>query len=122
VNFGCGINAMKRDMELIRKILIAIEDHPNPQGFVPLHFDGYSDNDVSYQIKLLADHGLIEASNCSSMRDFCWRAKRLSWDGHDFIEAIRDDTRWNKAKNWVVEAGKTVTIETLKLAVKALFQ
>jgi len=113
---------MKRDMELIRKILVAIEDHPKAQGSIPLHFDDYSDYDVSYHVKLLADHGLIEASDCSTMRDFCWQAKRLSWDGHDFIDAIRDDSRWKSAKRWVLDAGKTLTIETLKLAVKALFQ
>jgi hypothetical protein len=50
---------MKRDMELIRKILVAMEDHPKAQGIVPLEIDGYSDYDVSYQIKLLADNGLV---------------------------------------------------------------
>jgi hypothetical protein len=112
---------MKRDMELIRKILVAIEEYPNPLGFIPLTFDGYSDQDVSYHVQLLASNGLIEATDCSTMRGFSWRAKRLNWDGHDFIEAIRDDSRWKRAKEWVVETGKTLSIESLKLAVKTLF-
>ena len=68
---------MKRDMELIRMILLAIEDHPEPMGWVPLEFDGYSDEQVSYQVKLLADQGLIEATDCTSNAGFSWRAKRL---------------------------------------------
>ncbi len=112
---------MKRDMELIRKILIAIVDHPEPMGWVPLEFEGYSDQNVSYQVKLLADQGLIEATDCSSQIIFAWNAKRLTWDGHDFIKAIRDEERWSKAKRWVADAGKILTLETLKQAVSHLF-
>jgi len=32
---------MKRDMELIRKILITIEESDKTQGEIPLKFDGY---------------------------------------------------------------------------------
>lgn len=112
---------MKRDMDLVRKILVAIEEYPEPRGGVPLTFEGYSDQDVSYHVKLLAEHGLIEAIDCSTRGEFEWIAKSLVWDGHDFIEAIRDDTRWSKAKKWVADTGKVLTLESLKLAVKALF-
>ncbi len=112
---------MKRDMELIRKILVAMEDHAKTTGLVALQFDGYSDDEVSYHVKLLADHGLIEATDCSTSYGFCWRARSLRWGGHDFIEAIRDESRWNSVKKWVMDAGKILTIETLKEAVKALF-
>jgi DNA-binding transcriptional ArsR family regulator len=112
---------MKRDMELIRKILVSMEAHAKTMGFVALQFDGYSDDEVSYHIKLLADHGLIEATDCSTQYGFCWRARRLRWEGHDLIEAIREESRWNSLKKWVTDAGKILTIETLKEAVKALF-
>ena len=112
---------MKRDMELIRRILVAIEDHPESMGRVPLAFDGYTHQVVSYQVKLLHDQGLIEAVDLSSRGDLSWCATRLTWDGHDFIEAIRDDERWSKVKNWVSDAGKILTIETLKQAVTQLF-
>jgi len=112
---------MKRDMELVRLILLKIEEHPHAMGFVPLEFEGVPDDVVSYHVKLLADHGIIEATNASSLRGICWRAKRLTWDGHDFIEAIREESNWSRAKKWVLDAGKLVTIETLKLAVKSIF-
>lgn len=47
--------------------------------------------------------------------------QRLSWDGHDFIEAIRSDTNWQKAKDFVSKAGKVVTMETIQIAVQRLF-
>ena len=73
---------VKRDMELIRKILVAIEDYPHATDTIPLQFEEYCDTDVSYHIKLLADQGLIEATDCSTQHRFCWRAKRLTWNGH----------------------------------------
>ena len=112
---------MKRDMELIRKILVAVEDHPEPDGSVPLRFDGYSDQEVSYHVKLLSDQGLIEATDCRSLQDFSLKARSLTWGGHDFVEAIRDDTRWNKVKKWVLDAGKILTLETAIEAAKTLF-
>jgi len=112
---------MKRDMELVRKILVAIEDFPHLGRLVPLQFDGVTDDAISYHVKLLYEHGLIDAMNASTLEGIDWRAKGLSWDGHDFIEAIRDESRWTKVKAWVVDAGKVLTLETLKLGVKSLF-
>ncbi len=30
-----------------------------------------------------------------------WRAKRLTWEGREFLEESRDNTRWKKAKEEV---------------------
>lgn len=108
-------------MELIRKILIALEDTEITQGWVPLSFDGYSEELISYQIKILAEKHIISAENVSNQTGFKWHAKSLIWNGHDYIDAIRDDTRWQKVKEWVKTAGKVLTLETMKEAVKALF-
>ncbi|MHC4098630.1 MAG: DUF2513 domain-containing protein [Planctomycetota bacterium] len=112
---------MKRDMELIRKILITLQDSNQTQGSIPLKFDGYSDDQISYHVKILAEQGIIAANNCSSMKNFAWRAKGLTWEGHDYIDAIRDEARWQKVKEWIKSTGKILTMETLKQAVKELF-
>jgi len=112
---------MKRNMELIRKILITIEESDVTQGWVPLDFEEYPDDEVSYHVKILFERGIIDATNCSSMNSFSWKAKCITWDGHDFIEAIRDDGRWEEVKDWIKSAGKNLTIETIIIAVKALF-
>ena len=112
---------MKRDMELIRKILITLEDSDQTQGQIPLKFDGYSEDEISYHVKILDEQGIITATNCSSMKNFEWRATGLTWEGHDYIAAIRDEARWQKVKEWIKSTGKILTIETLKQAVKELF-
>jgi DNA-binding transcriptional ArsR family regulator len=112
---------MKRDMELIRKILVVLEDSQQTQGVIPLEFEGYTDDQVSYHVKILAEQGIIEATDCSARREFAWRARGLTWDGHDYIDAIRDDRRWQKVKEWVKRAGKILTMETMKMAIRDLF-
>jgi hypothetical protein len=39
---------MKRDMDLIRSILIAIEDRDNPNTLLPMKIDGYTEKQVNY--------------------------------------------------------------------------
>ncbi|MBS3776710.1 MAG: DUF2513 domain-containing protein [Bacteroidales bacterium] len=51
----------------------------------------------------------------------CWIATGLTWAGHDYIEAIKDDKRWQKVKEWIRNSGKILTLETIKQAVQALF-
>ena len=50
----------------------------------------------------------------------------LSYDGHQFLDAARSDTVWQKAKSWTQKTTGTLTLEGLKLAlphvVKALIQ
>ena len=46
---------------------------------------------------------------------------RLTWEGHNFIDAIRDDGSWQKVKDWIKEAGKILTIEILKKAISTRF-
>jgi Hypothetical protein (DUF2513) len=39
---------------------------------------------------------------------------RLTWDGHEFLDAARDDTRWQKAKRYIVEKGSGLSFEVLQ--------
>ena len=57
---------MKRDMDLIRAILMQLEDSEDMAGWVPLHLPKWEDHFVSYHVKMLAQGGLIEAHNDST--------------------------------------------------------
>ncbi|MFW6046685.1 MAG: DUF2513 domain-containing protein [Candidatus Woesearchaeota archaeon] len=112
---------MKRDMELVRKILIKLEYESKPIELIPPHIDGYSEEQVSYHYKLLTENGIIEAIDCTTDDGFEWQARGLTWQGHDYIDAIRDENRWQTVKDWIKSSGKVLTIETLKQAIKELF-
>lgn len=90
---------MERDMDLARDILRAVEQGPygavNNRSFV--------DQDpkvVAYHIELLEQAGLIEASiaRANGAGAVAANVQQLTWDGHEFLEAVRNDTIWAKAK------------------------
>ena len=38
----------------------------------------------------------------------------MTWEGHEFADAARDETRWKKAMGIVEEKGGAVTLDVLK--------
>lgn len=107
---------MKRDMDLIRKILLAIEAHSEPYRWdVPLTIQGYEEKDICYQVKLLLEAGLIEARIITaSGGKFSCAVNILTWEGHEFMDASRDDSRWEKVKQLVAEKTGSLSFEVLK--------
>jgi hypothetical protein len=98
---------MKRDMDLVRKILMACE--ASDSGFAPrqLTVEGYPPDQVSYHVMLMDQAGLLKGENLthSSHTTPEWRVLYLTWAGHEFLEAARNDTTWNKAKGAVAGVG-----------------
>ena len=106
---------MKRDWDLIRKMILAIEDHP--AGWAPsdLSFDGYTQGQVGYHAYLLVDAGLAKGEDASVIGSEGPRGfiTSLTWAGHEFADAARDDSRWKKALGVVTKKGGNVTVEIL---------
>jgi hypothetical protein len=65
-------------------------------------------------VGLLHQAGYVEAINLSSTQGIDWRPRRLTWQGHDFLEAARNDIIWAKAKAKVVEQGVGLSVELMK--------
>ena len=105
---------MKRDMDLVRKILLELEDIPYELGGFDLELEGYSPDQISYHVMLLNEAELIEANDLSTFGGPKWTPKRLTWAGHEFIEASRDESRWEKAKNIMKEKGSGMAFDVLR--------
>ena len=106
---------MKRDLDLCRVILIELAEKEQPVGWIDLALPGYSAEAVSYHVRLLAEAGLIEAQDLTTHSGALWRPKRVTWAGHEFLDAAKNDGVWRKAKSFVVEKTGTLTLELLKL-------
>ncbi len=100
---------MKRDMDLVRRILQAVESSDgDPRVYVELDFvDEYPRNSVAYHVELLADAGLIKAQDLMSLGEdgYKWMPKRLTSAGHDFLDAARHEENWNEAKRLLKRGG-----------------
>src|SRR5688500_16315619 len=98
---------MQRDMDLVRQILLAVEDHPN--GFAPndITIAGYTSEQISYHAHLMGEAGLLNViditTNDSTGPEGMIRS--MTWLGHEFIEAAREPSRWNQAKQVLHKAG-----------------
>jgi hypothetical protein len=105
---------MKRDLELIRKILLATEAHQEPNKTVQVKFEGVPDELVQYNTGLLLEAGYVEAVDMSNLSGRHFGIWRLTWEGHDFLDAARNDTLWKKAREKVVGTVGTVTLDIMK--------
>ena len=104
---------MKRDMELIRKILLQIEDTVDNGVTYCLHINGYSMEQLAYHCSILYEGGYIHYYDNESFSD-SFGVGRLTWDGHDFLDKIREDTIWNKTKDTITEKGLPFVFDIVK--------
>ncbi|MCI0378775.1 MAG: DUF2513 domain-containing protein [Gemmataceae bacterium] len=106
---------MKRDMDLVRSILAKVEEEGKVRGWIrDLSIPNHSAEEVSYHIQLLAEAGLLEALTRKTLGNLQALPMRLTWAGHEFLDAARNDTVWNKAKELVKDKGGAVPFEVLK--------
>ena len=105
---------MKRDMELVRKILFALESSQRNAAF-----EGYDENTVKYHEALVIEAGLAEGSTIKSgmgNREVpaAVMLTKLTWAGHEFLDTVRNDTVWAKTKQTFASKGLDMTLDLVK--------
>jgi len=113
---------MKRDMDIIRQILLNVEDDKYPYGG-RVHLDGVPDEICGHHVALIFDVGLAEGrlKKTDAHGIVSASVDRLTSAGHDFCDGIRQDTIWNKAKEHILKPGASyglsVFVEWVKVEV-----
>lgn len=88
-----GDKRMRRDNDLIRKLMLDFEASDDPLlVHVPTLNADDEDEREYFHLKALVDAGFLEESGETG------GIFRMTNAGHDFCEAIRDDTVWRKTK------------------------
>lgn len=105
---------MKRDLDLVRKIIVALENKANDYDLDQPEIKGSSRELISYHIGLLAQAGYLEAIDFPGNDRHNWFAKTLTWEGHEFADLLRSESLWNQAKEKIGQAAGTITLEALK--------
>lgn len=109
---------MKRDMDLIRELLLRIEAVPADAGTVyglelggpELTIEDRSNDEIEQHMRLLTGAGFVDLSSEYSGG---YALRGLTWEGHDFIDSIRDPKIWSRTKEAAAGAGG-FTVELLK--------
>lgn len=106
---------MKRDMNLVRQLVLVIE--AGPSGFAPrnLVVDGYSNEEIGYHLFIMLEAGLIRGADVTvhGAKSPEAIATSLTWAGHEFADAARDEDLWAKAMKLTKEKAGGVTIDLL---------
>lgn len=106
---------MKRDLELCREILLQVEKADEPVA-LPYVAKSHDRNVVWYHLGLLKSAGFIDAVLVESDDGECVRGRidGITWDGQDYLDAIRDDDLWWKVKKAVKDSLGSTTFDVVK--------
>ena len=89
-------NKMKRDMDLIRKLLILIENNDDIKELVVP--EDWNREEVAYHLKILDQVGYVENNTKWAGNKPMWLMASLTWDGHEFLSSIKNNTIWERTK------------------------
>lgn len=108
---------MKRDMELVRRILIETERADAPYDAACfLGGEHATLADIAYHVELMVHHGLLDADTCRDMNGnpISCEIVALTWDGCDYLEAVRNDRVWKKTVDAIKKAVGSTTLALVK--------
>lgn len=97
---------MKLDKDMVRDILLAVEaSELVPLQWTTLDLPGRTLQETSYHVMLLDEAGLIEGQDLTTLSTYEWQPKRLTYQGHEFLDTIRDGEVWRRTKTGAEKAG-----------------
>lgn len=110
---------MKRDLDLLRDMLLVIESIEaksqrviNIETFYHLCSDSYT---VSQHIRLLLDSGFIEADGPLYNGDAAdFYITRITSSGYDYLDSVRNPGIWAATKAKLQTLGGSATLEIVK--------
>jgi len=110
---------MKRNMNLIRLQLLETEgEEPKPD------LSAYTEEQLVYHSALLIEAELVhgEVITDGSGQPAGTVILRLTWAGHEFLDAARNDTIWHNAAERIKKSGVDVTLSLLKEVLNQLLK
>ena len=113
---------MKRDMDLIRAILLEVEamDFSGTGEIPELELDGWDGHLVYGHARLLRNAAYLDVTFTAGSPPGM-HVIGLTWQGHELLDSIRDDGVWAAVKAKVAKVGGSVALELLKpLAVQVV--
>ncbi|MCY4595109.1 MAG: DUF2513 domain-containing protein [Bryobacterales bacterium] len=117
---------MKRDWGLIRSILLQIQETCDGQEWQYISIAGVPQLDVNNHLQILGDARLIEVQTPLAPKgtdngnylprgnSAAFRVARLTWNGHEFLNSISNDSVWDRTLEQIRSIGGSVPLEVVK--------
>lgn len=115
---------MKRDMDLVRRLLFYIEENQEnePLQSGEINIDGHEEGAIGYHLKIMADGGLIDAQDITTFDSVSYDffIRNITWYGHEFLDSVRDDGLWTRTKEALKPVGSASLSVVMNLAASLL--
>lgn len=115
---------MKRDIDLVRSILMQVEGADGPLDMGDIEACGHTEDELAYHIELMRERGLLSATirrACGGAVVSC-RVDALTWDGRDMLDAMRSNRVWVRARRAIADSVGTATFEVVRGVCTAIAQ
>ncbi|WFN34551.1 DUF2513 domain-containing protein [Methanogenium sp. S4BF] len=99
---------MKRDMDLVRKILRSVDVNEDEGAISGMQIDGYSHEEIAYHVMLLKEANIIRANIvCAegSKIPEGYAIYSITREGYAFLDAFSNERRWKKAQSLIGDIG-----------------
>jgi hypothetical protein len=105
---------MKRDFDLVRSLLLYVEQSPLGQPIKDLTQEDYETEVISEHVKLLIKEDFLEGKfdQAQSGRTY-YVIFGLTWKGHDFIDNAKNETVWKKVMADAEKKGMSLSMSVL---------
>jgi hypothetical protein len=112
---------LKRDMDLVRELLLKIEEAPPRSSWkaIVTTKDDDEGEKALWHLALIEEGGLVRSTPVYIQGFRLPENLELTWEGHDFLDSIRDPKIWEATKKGADAAGG-FTIDLLKDLAKGL--
>ena len=116
---------MKLNYNCIRDVLLFIEENQEmtDNGYMTtmgLHdfcnsdsLSNYSESDIEYCISKLHEAGFVDANDIRSLDSSGFMIKDITYDGHQYLNNIRDKSIWQQTLEKVRSVGGSVSLSVL---------
>ena len=107
---------MKRDLDLIRQILLRIENECSPTHHTRCYIfkDLCSSHEaIAYHVRLLVKSHLVDAQDVSGGEFEDYLIKGLTFEGCNFLDEIRDNSKWHRIKQAVAHVGNGISVSDI---------
>ncbi|MGE0421638.1 MAG: DUF2513 domain-containing protein [Reyranellaceae bacterium] len=109
---------MKRDMDLIRALLMEIEklDRPAMHDLMGSAFPEDKKRLVGHNLLILIQADYLSGVDAHSMTDDDFLNLDLTWKGHELLDSIRDSAVWSETKKQMKQVGNASVQLVIDLA------
>ena len=105
-------------MDVVRWILLHVEEAKQPVQSIP----DCPPDVFAYNAALLIEEGFLDGRVIRGPKGYPTGALilRMTWRGHEFLDAARSDTVWQTAKEKMLKPGMSWTFDLLREVLKGL--